>query len=210
MQVVVCGTFFDEFGSLDGEQKVFFSCGFVFVMLGLAVTSMVTQSVEEGAVETEVKAEANPPDIFTDSQALRPEAMAAIITSGRLQRNSGSISSADLLLLAEIQKSALCFGGRLVLGDSGEKSLSSFGRRHASEDLFRPFLSRTPSFHESAKGLHRAASAPPQMENHPLMAQFGVVSAARMRGAWRCCVKTLGTSWRPAPPGASGNRWSRC
>lgn len=23
-------------------------------------------------------------------------------------------------------------------------------------------------------------------------------------------VKTLGTSWRPAPPGASGNRWSRC
>ncbi|CAJ1401130.1 unnamed protein product [Effrenium voratum] len=40
MQVVVCGTFFDEFSSLEKHQKVFFSVGLALVMLGMVVTSM--------------------------------------------------------------------------------------------------------------------------------------------------------------------------
>lgn len=85
MQVVVCGTFFNEFGSLDGRQKVFFSCGFIFVMLGLVVTSMATQIVEEAKAVLEVDKD------FTV--------------------------------------------------EDGKGMGMGMGRRHASEDIFRPFLS---------------------------------------------------------------------
>ncbi|CAL1166238.1 unnamed protein product [Cladocopium goreaui] len=159
MQVVVCGTFFNEFGSLDGSQQVFFSCGFIFVMLGLVVTSMATQSVEE------VK------DVEVDKDLIEVGELPgskAIITSGRLQRNSGSISSADLFMLAEIQKSALCFGGRgIVLEGGNGMGMGGMGRRHASEDLFRPFLS-------PRQRMLRAASAPPMMEGlNQLSGQLG-------------------------------------
>ncbi|CAJ1446866.1 unnamed protein product, partial [Effrenium voratum] len=87
MQVVVCGTFFDEFSSLEKHQKVFFSVGLALVMLGMVVTSMAGEEPQA--------------HLAAGSKGDRFESL--------LERGHGSISSADLLLLGDIQKSALCW-----------------------------------------------------------------------------------------------------
>ncbi|CAJ1335766.1 unnamed protein product, partial [Effrenium voratum] len=127
MQVVVCGTFFDEFSSLEKHQKVFFSVGLALVMLGMVVTSMAGEEPQA--------------HLAAGSKGDRFESL--------LERGHGSISSADLLLLGDIQKSALCWGRYEGLAFAAPM------QRHASE-IIAPLNANAAD-----GGLHRAASAPP-------------------------------------------------
>jgi len=73
------------------------------------------------------------------------------------------MSSADLLLLGDIQRSALCFGGRYAVGRVTTSKIS-LHRRFASDNfLLMPLAShQDPDIKEGRLG--RAASAPPGTE----------------------------------------------
>ncbi|CAE8585078.1 unnamed protein product, partial [Polarella glacialis] len=83
----------------------------------------------------------------------------AIISSGLLERSSSSLFSSDLFLVGEIQRSAMCFGGRYQLGKAvPNKASVGLQRRFESAPQLRPLL----GFQEapSRVGLLHVASAP--------------------------------------------------
>ncbi|CAJ1335765.1 unnamed protein product, partial [Effrenium voratum] len=115
MQVVVCGTFFDEFSSLEKHQKVFFSVGLALVMLGMVVTSMAGEEPQA--------------HLAAGSKGDRFESL--------LERGHGSISSADLLLLGDIQKSALCWGRYegLAFAEDAVSALACFSDNGPTDEV---------------------------------------------------------------------------
>ena len=155
MQVLVCGTFFDEFRNFGLDQKVSFSSGFLLVMTGMICTSVATISFREEVPASE-PATPEIPDVEAGNDVVASDVPAkpigtigprmpsnlspssnqrsAVITSGLLERSSSSMSSADLLLLGDIQKSALCFGGRYAIGRASTSKMG-LHRRFASDNF---------------------------------------------------------------------------
>ena len=156
MQVVVCGTFFNEFSSFGLHQQLSFSSGFLLVMVGMICTSVATSSFRE---EVPASAPATPemsgvenreseqadviasvvdalskPRATSTVTSPTSNAHSAVITSGLLERSSSSMSSADLLLLGDIQRSALCFGGRYAIGRASTSKMA-LHRRFASDNF---------------------------------------------------------------------------
>ncbi|CAE7540186.1 unnamed protein product [Symbiodinium microadriaticum] len=180
MQVIVCGTFFDEFHNFGlNQQLLSFGSGLLLVMTGMICTSVATSSFRE---EVPASAPTTPEDpdmeagkgtMAVQDVQTRPRTpsnvspssnrRSAVITSGLLERSSSSMSSADLLLLGDIQRSALCFGGRIAVGRVATSKIS-LHRRFASDNfLLMPLAShQDPDIKEGRLG--RAASAPPGTE----------------------------------------------
>jgi len=166
-QVVVCGTFFDEFGSFVFAQQFFFSGGILLVMAGMLCTSRAATSCQDSLPEA-TEEEGKPIIDIIDKQTIRPSSLtadSAIITSGLLERSSSSMSSADLLLLGDIQKSALCFGGRYAMAGNLPSKMAL--RRQFASDNFL-VLPLTASQTATEGRLGRAASAPPGTEGRPM------------------------------------------
>ncbi|CAE7409845.1 unnamed protein product [Symbiodinium pilosum] len=159
MQVLLCGIFFDEFSQFGMRQQVSFSSGFLLVMLGMVATSVATTAnfrdevsspesvvpelpdleAAKDAVTTEPPARPTAPSNMTPSSHMH----SAVITSGLLERSSSSMSSADLLLLGDIQRSALCFGGRYAAGRFSTSKIS-LHRRFASDNFLLMPLVENP------------------------------------------------------------------
>eukprot|EP00931_Biecheleriopsis_adriatica_P069820 TRINITY_DN43628_c0_g1_i1.p1 TRINITY_DN43628_c0_g1~~TRINITY_DN43628_c0_g1_i1.p1 ORF type:complete len:441 (+),score=68.06 TRINITY_DN43628_c0_g1_i1:76-1323(+) len=162
MQVLLCGIFFDEFDDFGHLQAIAFLVGFAFVLAGMLTTSIAAQSTEI-ASESSESLSTNPPVFRPPTAVQKPEeaksgSTRAIISSGLLERSSSSLSSADLFLLGDIQKSALCFGGHYALGKVSDSKIG-LQRKFVSENLLRPLQASFVQDGDSMLG--RVASAPP-------------------------------------------------
>mmetsp|Transcript_22865 Transcript_22865/g.64239 ORF Transcript_22865/g.64239 Transcript_22865/m.64239 type:complete len:462 (-) Transcript_22865:82-1467(-) len=159
MQISLCGVFFREL-NFDTRQAVAFGAGLCLVILGLVVTSMAAPShtEEEEDVEEEDKFEQPSDDLMnlvsqvseavTSPRSYKLRSSAAgtprsvSIDAGadnmpeqsRVERSSSTLSSADLLLVAEMQRGAVCFGGRRAREVRGDVRFGSW------EPLRRPLL----------------------------------------------------------------------
>ena len=169
MQVIVCGTFFDEFHNFGlNQQLLSFGSGLLLVMTGMICTSVATSSFR---AEVPASAPTTPeiPDLEagkgtvavqevqrprTPSASPSSHRRSAVITSGLLERSSSSMSSADLLLLGDIQRSALCFGGRYAVGRVTTSKIS-LHRRFASDNfLLMPLAShQDPDIKEGSSAM---------------------------------------------------------
>eukprot|EP00928_Gymnodinium_smaydae_P038001 TRINITY_DN26306_c0_g1_i2.p1 TRINITY_DN26306_c0_g1~~TRINITY_DN26306_c0_g1_i2.p1 ORF type:complete len:458 (-),score=93.60 TRINITY_DN26306_c0_g1_i2:25-1308(-) len=118
LQVVLCGTFFGEFVEFGVSRGCVFFASFALMLAGMVVTSRANQpttsqlskeqSAElngDGAQDDIVVMNEEPPRLA--SKALQP-----LISGGVLDRKATSLSAQDLLMLVDIQRSALIFGGR--------------------------------------------------------------------------------------------------
>jgi len=92
MQVVLCGAFFHEFRDFSGMRVVSFSLSVVSMLVGMAVTSWANQPL---------------PPANVPHRRVTP-----VITGGVLEMRVGNLSSTDLLMLSQIQRSAFVFGGK--------------------------------------------------------------------------------------------------
>lgn len=126
MQISLCGVFFNEF-NFTVPQAVAFLTGLCFVLVGLLVTSRAAPKEDAGSKLLEDEGvpdlvwrpptagnrmDISPPDrlslqrIVTSSAASFPP-----FANASELRRTVSLSSADILFMGEIQRSALCFGG---------------------------------------------------------------------------------------------------
>ncbi|CAE8673954.1 unnamed protein product, partial [Polarella glacialis] len=135
MQVLLCGIFFDEFGEFTHLQTLVFLSGLGLILAGLVATSMAPQvEAEKSALPQFPQHTGRQESLDTPADELLPgdlpvfvpptallkripeDRPIAIISSGLLERSSSSLFSSDLFLVGEIQRSAMCFGGRYQLG----------------------------------------------------------------------------------------------
>lgn len=147
LQVLLCGVFFEEFAGITAVKAAALVGGLFLVMAGMLVTSVATSCVASPAatpVESTIASPANlltfePPTAAAPSMGgYRP-----ILSSGLLERQSSSLSSSDLLMLGDMQRSAMCFGGKYPVGQA-PLGLSRKLRKFGSAPHFqRPLVNST-------------------------------------------------------------------
>jgi len=158
MQISLCGVFFREL-NFDTRQAVAFGAGLCLVILGLVVTSLAAPShtEKEEDMEEEDKFEQPSDDLMNlvsqVSEAVTSPRSYKLRSAGagtpsvsidvganimpeqsRVERSTSTLSSADLFLVAEMQRGAVCFGGRRAREVRGDVRFGSW------EPLRRPLL----------------------------------------------------------------------
>eukprot|EP00933_Yihiella_yeosuensis_P045719 TRINITY_DN41128_c0_g1_i1.p1 TRINITY_DN41128_c0_g1~~TRINITY_DN41128_c0_g1_i1.p1 ORF type:complete len:343 (-),score=30.00 TRINITY_DN41128_c0_g1_i1:142-1083(-) len=167
MQVLVCGTFFQEFSEFGRLQATAFLGGFALALAGMVATSLASPPDAGEEVDQEVIQSPStignlpvfkPPTAVLQKphpKDMMPGRQIPIISSGLLERNSSSLSNSDLLLLGQLNTSAMCFGGHYA----SLKVSGTLGRRFESEPQLRPLLQA--SLEPDRPSLPVVASAPP-------------------------------------------------
>lgn len=113
MQVVLCGTFFQEF-NISGDRAVIFAAGFFLMLVGMLVTSQA-QPAETDEKDTEFLSPIGTPVADLSPVPQSPSKRSplkgkklGVLTSHSIKERS--LSNHDMLLLVDIQRSSMCFG----------------------------------------------------------------------------------------------------
>mmetsp|Transcript_49698 Transcript_49698/g.118422 ORF Transcript_49698/g.118422 Transcript_49698/m.118422 type:complete len:404 (-) Transcript_49698:43-1254(-) len=112
LQVVMCGTFFNEFAHLSVRRELCFCGGFACMLLGLAITTYGSKLQRECAATKQQR------QLVEELLAAHEDlpATSPLLTSGIMEKRIVDVArSADLLLLPELQRSAVCFRAQTKL-----------------------------------------------------------------------------------------------
>lgn len=124
MQVCLCGFFFQEFATFDRKSGIGFLGGLVVVMVGLVVTSRAPgHDDEEPApkpIPDDSASDGKSPTTPTSEPFFKPPTANPDELSG--SRSIGSFKSADILLVGELNRYTICFGGHYTIGSSKSRS----------------------------------------------------------------------------------------
>jgi len=142
MQVSLCGFFFQEFRTFDRQSGLGFIVGLVVVMVGLAVTSQAPGEPEIKVIapepDTLPPAIQSAPACLTSPQIFQPPTALPIPDEPVRSRSIGSFKSADILLVGELNRYTLCFGGHYTIGSSNSRS--HFQYKSVPQQRFAPLL----------------------------------------------------------------------
>mmetsp|Transcript_137935 Transcript_137935/g.384693 ORF Transcript_137935/g.384693 Transcript_137935/m.384693 type:complete len:480 (-) Transcript_137935:216-1655(-) len=137
VQVSLCGIFYQEFSSFTNTSTAAFLIGLSLVLMGMVVTSHAAAPVVQ-------RPELDPELVFIPPTAKKTGLVP-------VERSESSLSSADLFLLGEIQRGALCYGERCKMPElelpgyhlAPNPPQPFLQRKFMSAPLFRPLLSST-------------------------------------------------------------------
>eukprot|EP00448_Togula_jolla_P021542 CAMPEP_0170587762 /NCGR_PEP_ID=MMETSP0224-20130122/10458_1 /TAXON_ID=285029 /ORGANISM="Togula jolla, Strain CCCM 725" /LENGTH=304 /DNA_ID=CAMNT_0010911411 /DNA_START=295 /DNA_END=1206 /DNA_ORIENTATION=+ len=122
LQVIIPGTYFNEFDSFHSLRLAVFVSGFMAMIAGMLVTSWGHAHAEQLEKELEVE---SPSKLH-----IRP-----VVSSGLLSRSCVSLSSSQLLLMPDLQRSVMVFGGAYPLPPAFSVSLSRSGQAWSMPEM---------------------------------------------------------------------------